>query len=39
MRKSGDDTQVAPAFDMGADEMDGFIPYHAINKVGSFPAR
>ena len=39
MRKSGDDTQVAPAFDMGTDEMDGFIPYHTINKMGSFPAR
>jgi hypothetical protein len=39
MRKSGDDTQVAPAFDMGTDEMDGFIAYHTINKMGSFPAR
>ena len=39
MRKSGDDTQVAPIFEMGTDEMDGFIPYHAINKMGSFTAR
>lgn len=39
MRKSGDDTQIAPVIEMSTDEMDGFIAYHTINKMSSFPAR